>query len=46
MVNTIYNGENDFLWTPLNLSLSILMGVAATAGVWISAGLLIMLFML
>ena len=46
MVNTIYVRENGFHWTPFNLSVSILMGVAATGGVWISAGLLIMLFML
>ena len=40
------NRENDFHWTPLNLSLSLLMGAAATLGLWLFAGLLLMLFML
>ena len=40
------NKENDFHWTPLNLSLSILMGLASTLAIWLFAGLLLMLFML
>ena len=37
--------QTDFPWTPANLTLSILFGVAATAAVWFLAGLLIMFFM-
>jgi hypothetical protein len=39
------NTENDFHWKPLNLSLSILMGVVSTLAIWFFAGLLLMLFM-
>jgi len=46
MVNTIYNRENDFHWTPLNLSVSFIIGVIATAAIWLFTGLLIMLFLL
>ena len=39
------NKENDFHWTPLNLSLSILMGAASTLAIWFFAGLLLMFFL-
>jgi hypothetical protein len=34
----------DFHWTPARFTLSFLLGLAATMGVWFFAGLLIMLF--
>ena len=38
--------HSDFRWTPVNLSLSILMGVAATVGLWLFTGLVIALFVM
>ena len=37
--------ENEFHWTPLNLSLSILMGAASTLAIWFFAGFLLMFFL-
>ena len=47
MMAAITNEKHtDFQWTPVNLTLSIILGFAATLSVWFLAGLLIMLFML
>jgi hypothetical protein len=38
--------HSDFHWTPVNLGFSILLGVIATVGIWLFAGLLLMLFLM
>jgi hypothetical protein len=38
--------HSDFHWTPVNLTLSIIMGVAATAGLWLFTGLLLAVFLI
>ena len=36
----------DFHWTAASLALSVIFGLAATLGVWLLTGLMILLFML
>jgi hypothetical protein len=38
--------HSDFHWTPVNLTLSIIMGVAATVGLWLFTGLLLAVFLI
>ncbi|MEN8231820.1 MAG: hypothetical protein ABFR35_03950 [Thermodesulfobacteriota bacterium] len=38
--------NSDFHWTPVNLTLSIIMGVAATLGLWLFTGLVMAIFLM
>jgi hypothetical protein len=38
--------HSDFHWTPLNIGFSVIMGVAATVGIWLFTGILMGLFIL
>ena len=46
MAAITHNKNTDFNWTAADLGLSILFGIAATVGLWLGAGLLVMLFLL
>jgi len=46
MAAIINERHSDFHWTPVNLTLSIIMGVAATVGLWLFTGLLMAIFLI
>ena len=46
MANAKMNKHSDFHWTPFNFGFSVILGVAATLGIWLFTGILMGLFVL
>jgi len=46
MTDITHDRHTDSHWTPMGVCFSALLGVVATAGLWLGSGLLLMLFLL